>query len=313
MHQVQRKTRERNGNSACECGQPGARLPAVDGEIARHREVLSSVLRKPVLQRAFARIAKEYVPVAPSSADELAQLIDHTLLDPVAQPDEIARVCREAAQWRFATVCVNSRFVSLAVDLLENSGVGVCASIAFPFGAMSTEAKVCEAQSVVWDGATEVDVVLSLGLLKAQRYREVFADILYVRQAVEQPVRLRVVLEASLLTTDEMIDGALIAVAAGADFVKTSTGFAASSASPEDVRLLREVLGGSMGIKVSGNIHTWDGAREFLSAGASRIGSTRGVDIMARFLDSRRLAAQQIDAYRGRNTSTIEKEPLLTH
>jgi deoxyribose-phosphate aldolase len=142
------------------------------------------------------------VPTVPSSALPLTQRIDHTLLHPVVQPDEIARLCHEVTQWHFATVCVNSRFVSLAAVLLEKTGVGVCASVAFPFGAMSTEAKICEAQSAAWDGATEVDMVLPIGLLKAQRYREVFADILYVRQAVEQPARLRVALETGLLTTD---------------------------------------------------------------------------------------------------------------
>lgn len=189
-----------------------------------------------------------------------------------------------------ATVGVNSRFVSRAAELLENTGVGVCASVAFPFGAVSTEAKVAEARSAAWDGATEIDMVLPMGLLKARRYQEVFADILYVRQAVERPVLLRVVLETGLLTTDEMIDAALIAVAAGTDAIKTSTGFLAPGPSLADVRLLRQVLGGKIGIKVAGNIRSWDGVSCFFAAGASRVATACGGQIARGFLESRGMA-----------------------
>lgn len=292
MYQVQTKAPAGTGWPALNDDTLPVRCTSVDAEIARHCAVLDS-LREPVLQRVLARIAKEHVPVAPSRVADLGQVIDNTLLDPVAGPDEIAQLCAEAAHRRFATVSVNSRFVSLAAGLLENTNVGVCATVAFPFGTMSTEGKVCEARSAAWDGAAEVEVVLPTGLLKAKRYQEMFADILYVRQAVEQPVRLGVVLETGLLDAEEMIDGALLAVAADADFVTTSTGFVAPGPSLDDVRLLRGVLGGSLGIKVMGTIRTWDGARSFLLAGASRIATSRGAAVMTSFLASRRWADQQ--------------------
>lgn len=284
------------------CSVLGADAPPVNVAAARRCHVLSEVLREPVLRETFRRVAEPYTPVPPTSALALGQRIDFTLLEPLAQRDDVARLCREAAQWHFGTVCVNSRFVSLAAEALDGTGVGVCASIAFPFGAMSIEAKVVEAQSAIWDGALEIDLVPPIGLLKARHYQEVFAEILYVRQAVESPVKLRVVLETGLLTIDEMIDAALIAVAAGADAVKTSTGFLASGPSPADVQLLRRVLGGAIGIKVAGNIHTWDGARCFLTAGATRVASSRGVEIAGGFIALHALGSAQIGPLDGLRT-----------
>lgn len=312
MYQAPTQTPERTIGSMKSERVPRARRASTHPEAAWHLHELSGALREPVRQRTIARIADAYEPIVPSSARQLAQLIDYSLLDPMTTPDEIQQLCREAAYWRFGTVCVNSRFVSLAVAMLENTGVWVCATIAFPFGAMSTEAKVCEARSAVWDGALEVDAVLPIGLLKSRRYEEVFADILYVRQAVDQPARLRVVLETGLLTSDEMIDGALIAVAAGADFIKTSTGFTAPGPSPADVRLLRDVIGGSMGIKVDGTIHTWDGVHAFLRAGASRIGTSRGVEVMTGYLASRRWSDRPIDERDSQDMGRGERAGLLT-
>lgn len=265
------------------CTVLGTDARTVDTIATRRCRVLSSVLREPVLRKTFGRIAERYEPGLPSSLTSLAQRIDSMLLDPLMHRDAIVRSCREAAEWQFATVSVSSRFVSLAAKATEDTSVGVCASVAFPFGTASTESKIAEAQSAIWDGATEIDLVPPIGLLKAGFYQEVFADILYVRQAVEPPVKLRVVLESGLLTEDQIVDGALIAVAAGADAVSTSTGFLARGPSPADVRLLRRAVGGAIGIKVVGTIHTWEGARWFLAAGATRVASSRGPEIARGF------------------------------
>lgn len=286
MYEVHALTHEAGPGVKATCDVLSGDMASVDEALARRCHVLASVLRKPVLRKALARVGEKYTPAMPSTVPAVAGRIDRTVLGPTAQPGDIEGACREAVEWGFATVGVNSRFVSLAVERLEDTGVGVCASVAFPFGAMSTEAKVAEARSAVWDGATEVDMVLPMGLIKGRRYREVFADILYVRQAVEPPAKLRVVLETGLLTTDEMIDGAFLAAAAGADAIKTSTGFLAPGPSPSDVRLLRRVLGGEIGIKVAGTIHTWDGAGCFVAAGATRIASSSGTQIVRSFLAS---------------------------
>jgi deoxyribose-phosphate aldolase len=309
MYQTHALPEVRAGAGPVACNSLSADVPMVDGLVAGRCHVLASVLREPVLRRTLGRIGESYTPALPASVRALGQRIDFTLLDPLASPDKIARLCREAAQRHVATVSVNSRFVSRAAELLENTGVGVCASVAFPFGAMSTEAKIGEARSAVWDGAMEIDMVLPIGLLKGRRYQEVFADIRYVRQAVERPVQLRVVLETGLLTTDEMIDSALIAVAAGTDAIKTSTGFLAPGPSPADVRLLRRVLGGEIGIKVAGNIHTWDGASYFFAAGASRVASDCGTEIARGFLESRGMTDAHSGWRRGRHVSTAKDGP----
>ncbi len=224
----------------------------------------------------------EYSPIVPVSPSKLAALIDHTLLRPEAKPDEVAELCREAREYGFATACVNSRFVPLARELLRGAGPGIAAVIGFPFGASSTEAKVCEAHQALRDGATELDMVLPVGPLRAGDHLAVLEDVRAVREAAPNAV-LKVILETCLLTDEEKVRGALLAVAAGADFVKTSTGFGSGGATVEDVRLLRATVGDSAGVKASGGIRTWEDARAMLEAGASRLGCSRSVAILEDF------------------------------
>ena len=218
----------------------------------------------------------------------IASLIDHTLLKPDATRADIGRLCGEAAELRFATVCVNPAWVALCAGLLRGSGVLVCSVAGFPLGAHDPEAKAFEARRAVEQGAREVDMVIHIGALKSRDYAWVERDIRGVVQAVGPDVLVKAILETALLTREEKVMGARIAVAAGARFVKTSTGFAggaapdgfAGGATPADVKLLRETVGPGVGVKASGGIRTWQEARAMIDAGATRIGTSAGVAIL---------------------------------
>ncbi|MCS7010204.1 MAG: deoxyribose-phosphate aldolase [Anaerolineales bacterium] len=235
---------------------------------------------------ALADSYEQELPPAPPAlpiplAEELASWIDHTLLKPEATAEDIKRLCAEARQYRFATVCVNPVYVSLARSLLEGSGVGVCAVVAFPLGATLPEDKAYETQRVIRNGAMEVDMVMNIGALKGQAYGLVLNDILFVAQeAHEHGAKLKVILETALLSRREKILACLFARAAGADFVKTSTGFGPGGATVEDVALMRRVVGETMGVKASGGIRSWKDARAMIAAGANRLGASAGVTIL---------------------------------
>jgi deoxyribose-phosphate aldolase len=212
---------------------------------------------------------------------DLAPLIDHTLLRPDATRTEIERLCAEAREHHFACVCVYSGWVPLCVERLRGSRIGVCAVAGFPHGAQHTEVKVFETARAVELGASEVDVVLAIGLIKSGELPAVEADLKAVVKAAGGGARIKAILETALLTRDEKIAAAKLAQAAGAAFVKTSTGFAAGGATEEDVRLLRMTLGPGMGIKASGGIRSASAALAMVRAGATRIGTSAGVAIVA--------------------------------
>lgn len=214
------------------------------------------------------------------AADGLASLIDHTLLKPDATRADIERLCREAAQFCFASVCVNPSWVPLCSELLRGSGVKVCTVIGFPLGTHLPDIKAYEARRAVEQGAQEVDMVINIGALKSRDYALVEQDIRGVVQAVGRDTVVKVILETALLNRDEKIMGASLAKAAGADFVKTSTGFASGGATVEDVRLLRETVGPEIGVKAAGGIRTQEEARAMVQAGASRIGASASVKIV---------------------------------
>ncbi|RIV19668.1 deoxyribose-phosphate aldolase, partial [Alicyclobacillaceae bacterium I2511] len=200
-------------------------------------------------EQVLAQCAGEYtLPTSTMSMPELAAKIDHTLLNADATAAQVEQLCTEAARWSVATVCVNSSFAPLARDCLQNSTVGVCCVVGFPLGATATEAKAYEAQWAVQHGATEIDMVLSIGALKASDLESVVRDIRAVRAATGVGT-LKVILETALLTPREKVLGAWCSVLAGADFVKTSTGFASSGATVADVELLRKTVGGAAHIK----------------------------------------------------------------
>jgi deoxyribose-phosphate aldolase len=212
---------------------------------------------------------------------EMAAWIDHTLLKPDATTGHVKKLCEEACQYHFASVCVNPVYVSLAHGLLQDSGVGMCAVIAFPLGAVLPEDKVYEARQVIEKGANEVDMVINIGALKGEAYGLVLNDILFVTQeAHEHGAMVKVIIETALLTRREKIVACLLAKAAGADFVKTSTGFGPGGATVEDVDLIRRVVGPGMGVKAAGGIRSWRDALSMIAAGANRIGSSAGVFIL---------------------------------
>jgi deoxyribose-phosphate aldolase len=214
------------------------------------------------------------------AADGLASLIDHTLLKPDATREQIETLCREAAQFCFASVCVNPNWVPLCRELLRGTGVKVCTVIGFPSGAHAPDVKAYEARRAVDQGAEEVDMVINIGALKSKDYALVEQDIRGVVQAVGKDTVVKVILETALLTREEKIMGCTLAKAAGADFVKTSTGFAGGGATVEDVMLMRETVGPEMGVKASGGVRTKEEAEAMVAAGATRLGASAGVKIV---------------------------------
>ncbi|MFQ5745947.1 MAG: deoxyribose-phosphate aldolase [Gemmatimonadota bacterium] len=208
-------------------------------------------------------------------------MIDHTLLKPDASQEQIAQLCFEARKYGFASVCVNPAYVKLCADLLKDSGVRVCTVIGFPLGATSTEAKAFEAQKAIRDGATEVDMVVNVGAIKSRDYELAERDIAAVARASHAGgAILKVIIEAALLTDEEKVAACQLAKVAGADFVKTSTGFGPGGATAEDVALMRRVVGPRIGVKASGGIRTFEDARKMIAAGASRIGASASVKII---------------------------------
>jgi deoxyribose-phosphate aldolase len=212
---------------------------------------------------------------------DVASLIDHTLLKPDASKTEIETLCREAAEFHFATVCVNPAWVSLAARLLRGSGVGVCSVVGFPLGATTADVKQYETRRVIFDGASEVDMVINVGALKSGDLRTLERDIEAVATTCrEGGVLSKVIIEAALLTDDEKVAACTLSKAAGADYVKTSTGFAKSGATVADVELMRRVVGPEMGVKAAGGVRDYAQVKAMQAAGATRVGASAGVRIV---------------------------------
>jgi deoxyribose-phosphate aldolase len=213
--------------------------------------------------------------------DGVSAMIDHTLLKPDASRADVENLCREAAEFRFATVCVNPAWVAVAAARLRGSGVGVCSVVGFPLGATTADVKHYETRRAIYDGATEIDMVINVGALKSGDLRTVERDI----EAVVDPCRQcgvvsKVIIEAALLTDEEKITACTLAKAAGADFVKTSTGFASGGATAADVALMRRVVGADMGVKAAGGVRDLEGLQAMVAAGATRVGASAGVKIV---------------------------------
>jgi len=231
-----------------------------------------------VLDAGASRIG---VNAAGGAPDGVSSMIDHTLLKPDASKAEVEKLCREAAEFHFATVCVNPAWVMTAAALLRGSGVGVCSVVGFPLGATTADVKNFETRRAIFDGATEIDMVINVGALKSGDLRTVERDI----EAVTDPCRQcgvtsKVIIEAVLLTDEEKITACTLSKAAGADFVKTSTGFASGGATVADVALMRRVVGADMGVKAAGGVRDLEGLKAMVAAGASRVGASAGVKIV---------------------------------
>ena len=207
------------------------------------------------------------------------KLFDHTILKADATRKDVKRVCDEAMAYSFCSVCVNSYYVPYVANLLHGSDVKICSVVGFPLGAMSTRAKALEAKIAVMDGADEIDMVINVGALKDRDYSVVLEDIKAVKEACGEHV-LKVIIETCLLNDVEKVKACELAKEAGADFVKTSTGFSSAGAKVEDVRLMRETVGPDIGVKASGGIHDKEFAKELVDAGANRLGTSATIEIV---------------------------------
>lgn len=211
----------------------------------------------------------------------LAKYIDHTLLKPEASLADIQRICDEAKKYHFASVCVNPSYIKYVANNLEGSGVTPCCVIGFPLGASTPEAKANEALDAVNNGAKEVDMVINIGAIKSKDWLLAKRDVESVVNAVKGRAKVKVIIETCLLTDEEKVKASAISKMAGADFVKTSTGFSKGGATVDDVRLMRETVGPDMGVKASGGVKTYQDAVNMIKAGASRLGTSSGAAIVA--------------------------------
>lgn len=231
---------------------------------------------------------------------DIAGLIDHTLLKPDATADQIAQLCYEARKYKFASVCVNPTHVKLCSELLQGTQVKVCTVIGFPLGASAPEVKAFEAQTAIKDGATEIDMVLNVGALKAGDLTLAAQDIHEVVQVGHNAGAIvKVIIETSLLNDEEKVTACLLAKEAGADFVKTSTGFSGGGATVDDVNLMRRVVGPEMGVKASGGVRDFEDAQNMVKAGATRLGASAGVKIVQGQLASNGNGAKPTAADKG--------------
>ncbi|ERJ92914.1 deoxyribose-phosphate aldolase [Selenomonas sp. oral taxon 892 str. F0426] len=212
---------------------------------------------------------------------DFAKMIDHTLLKTEAQKADLDKLLKEAKEYQFASVCVSPIWVSYAAEKLKGTGVKTCTVIGFPQGATPSEVKAFEAKTAIEDGAEEVDMVIPVGRLKDQDYDYVRADIKSVVDAAKGKALTKVIIETCLLTDEEKRIACRLAQEAGADFVKTSTGFSTGGAVADDVRLMRETVGEKMGVKASGGVRSRVDAEEMVAAGATRLGTSSGVKIVA--------------------------------
>ena len=214
------------------------------------------------------------------SAAQLAGYIDHTLLKPEAVVPQFEQLCNEAVRYKFKSVCVNSSWIPFVAKKLRGTGVKTCSVIGFPLGEMDTRSKAFEARNAISNGAEELDMVINVGALKSGNLKLVEEDIRAIKRACRSTTILKVILETGLLTDEEKIIACEISRKAGADFVKTSTGFSGSGATIHDVALMRRIVGPHMGVKASGGIRTFDQAVALINAGASRIGCGSSVDVI---------------------------------
>ncbi len=212
---------------------------------------------------------------------DLAKYIDHTILKAAATLDEVEKLCKEAAEYKFASVCINPYYVPFAKNFLKGTGVKVCTVIGFPLGATTKESKAAEAIKAVADGADEVDMVLNVGAMKSKNYKYVEDDIRMVVESLPKGICVKVILETCYLTKDEIRLASEISMKAGANFVKTSTGFGTGGATVEDVKIMKSVVGRKLEVKASGAVRDFETAKAMIEAGATRLGTSSGITIVA--------------------------------
>ncbi len=211
--------------------------------------------------------------------NELAKMIDHTILKPEATSEGVKKLCEEALKYTFASVCVNPTRVKEAYEILKDSEVKVCTVIGFPLGATTTKVKVFETKDAIENGATEVDMVINIGRLKDKDYDFIKEDIKAVVEAAKGKALTKVIIETCLLTDEEKVIACKLSKEAGADFVKTSTGFSTGGATKEDIKLMRETVGPDIGVKASGGVRSLEDAESMIENGATRIGASASIEI----------------------------------
>jgi deoxyribose-phosphate aldolase len=243
---------------------------------------MSTPLKKIILQadEYLKELPASPAPLTAPAGAALAGWIDHTLLKPDATQTQIEKLCAEAREFHFATVCVNPAYIPLSAELLKGSGVGVCSVVGFPLGATFPKVKAAETRQVIQAGATEIDTVINIGALKSGDFALVLRDIQAVVDAADGRAQVKVILEMCFLTEREKILGCLLCKEAGAAFVKTSTGFGPGGATAADVALMRRLVGAGLGVKAAGGIRTLADALQMISAGASRLGASAGISIL---------------------------------
>jgi deoxyribose-phosphate aldolase len=258
-------------------GQPSARTDCNCSDGSCTQNCAEKVQK--VVQAGAARVSST-LGARPQSTD-VARMIDHTLLKADASQEQIAQLCYEARTYHFASVCVNPAHVKLAAQLLKGSDVAVCTVVGFPLGATPPTVKAYETQQAIRDGATEIDMVINIGALKSEDYKAVYEDIAAgVRAAHAGNALVKVIIEAALLNDEEKVIASQLTKAAGADYVKTSTGFGPGGATVADVALMRRVVGPGLGVKAAGGVSNYADAQAMISAGATRIGASAGVRIV---------------------------------
>ena len=270
------------GQTAPLAAAPLREQPCQDGPSENCSACGLCAVRRPEAVRTLAAEGASRIGSAEGTgraADDIAAMIDHTLLKADATSADVQRLCDEARKHRFASVCVNTSFVPQARRLLTGSGVMVCAVVGFPLGAMAPSAKAFEAREAVRSGAEEIDMVINQGALKSRDYATVHEDIEKVVEA-SRPAKVKVILETGALTQEEKVIAISLSKVAGAHFVKTSTGFGPGGATVEDIALMRKLVGPDMGVKASGGVRTCDDAQKMKAAGASRIGASASVSIV---------------------------------
>lgn len=242
-------------------------------------ELIEKITREVVarLQAAPSAPGGTSRPVETILASDLARWIDHTLLKPEATEEQVDKLCEEASKHHFYSVCVNSGWAEHCARKLGGTGVKVCAVVGFPLGAMDSRAKAFEARTAIANGASEIDMVMNVGAMKAKNLRLVREDMLAVRRACRAGIVLKVILETCMLTDDEKVLACEIAKDVEADFVKTSTGFNKAGATVADVMLMRKTVGPKMGVKAAGGVRSYEDAVAMIHAGATRLGTSAGV------------------------------------
>ena len=240
---------------------------------------IDAIIRQ-ITEEVLKAIGSEQAKPSADESTRIAQMIDHTLLKPNAKREDVKKVCDEAIKYGFASVCVNPSYIGFVADQLKGSKVAPCCVIGFPLGATMPEVKAFETETAITNGAKEVDMVINVGAVKSGEWDLVKKDIERVVWASRGRALVKVILETCLLTKEEIAQACLVSKQAGVDFVKTSTGFSTGGALVEDVKLMRDTVGPNIGVKASGGVRDYKSAQAMIQAGANRLGTSAGVDIM---------------------------------